>query len=258
MVGRRSLVLILALAGVVCLFGILYGALVREMASQEVFLVIQEGDDAARIRSLLTQGAQLEQRDESGIYTPLMLAAVLGRTKIVGELVARGAALNATSEGVGTALVSAAEGGQEEIVHLLVSRGADPDAQGELGRTALMLAALNGHSRIVKALLAAGARTDVRDRDGECALGYAAHGGHMKIALLLVTRQGTVKQEDLDHALQAAAEMGRTDTVRQLLEQGADVNARGRHDEPPVYWAAVNGHSDVVRILLRHGSSRPW
>ena len=51
-----------------------------------------------------------------------------------------------------------------------------------------------------------------------------------------------------------AARDGETDTVRKLLETGANVHAKDDRGETALRWAALNGHSEIVRVLLNAGS----
>jgi len=51
-----------------------------------------------------------------------------------------------------------------------------------------------------------------------------------------------------------AAEAGHMDIVRLLLSRGASVNARSRIGETPLHWAAYQGNVNIVHELLRHGA----
>jgi hypothetical protein len=51
-----------------------------------------------------------------------------------------------------------------------------------------------------------------------------------------------------------AAEWGREDLVRRLLDHGADVNARGGDDGSALQAAAARDNEAVVRLLLDHGA----
>ncbi|KAH0537212.1 hypothetical protein FGG08_005991, partial [Glutinoglossum americanum] len=52
-----------------------------------------------------------------------------------------------------------------------------------------------------------------------------------------------------------AARQGQETVVQQLLEKGADVNAKdGYHKKPALHWAAQDGHEAVVRLLLEKGA----
>ena len=51
-----------------------------------------------------------------------------------------------------------------------------------------------------------------------------------------------------------AAEDGRLDRVRNLLEAGASPNAKSEGDVTVLMWAAARGHVEVVKALLESGA----
>lgn len=55
-------------------------------------------------------------------------------------------------------------------------------------------------------------------------------------------------------SLHVAAQIGRNDIVKHLLQYGADVNARSGWHYTPLIFAAENVHSDVVVTLVRAGA----
>lgn len=55
-------------------------------------------------------------------------------------------------------------------------------------------------------------------------------------------------------ALIVAARLGYTDTVRVLLEKGADVNATDKYGTTALHWAEKNGHKDIVKLLREAGA----
>ena len=59
--------------------------------------------------------------------------------------------------------------------------------------------------------------------------------------------------QDLTEALFEAAKNGDLDQVKQLVENGADVNAMGEHNITPFLWAYFSGHTEVVKHLLSKG-----
>ena len=48
---------------------------------------------------------------------------------------------------------------------------------------------------------------------------------------------------------------GRTERVREMLEHGAAVNARGQFGTTPLHWASNEGHLAIVALLIDQGKS---
>ena len=46
-----------------------------------------------------------------------------------------------------------------------------------------------------------------------------------------------------------ACQGGHADTVKMLIEQGADVKAKNKEGKTSLQWARANGHTDVERLL---------
>lgn len=91
-------------------------------------LLLERGADHAAVARNPTQ------------VTPLHSAASGGNLQTVGDLLAKGAPVNARQQHGWTALHSAAQSGNLEMVNLLLQRGADPGIQNDEGVTALDLA----------------------------------------------------------------------------------------------------------------------
>ncbi len=54
--------------------------------------------------------------------------------------------------------------------------------------------------------------------------------------------------------LHKAALWGQKETVKMLLDWGADINARDEKGETPLYKASFRGKWDVVQLLLDNGA----
>ncbi|MGD0191763.1 MAG: ankyrin repeat domain-containing protein [Rhizomicrobium sp.] len=174
-------------------------------------------------------------------------------------LFAAHAQVNAGSrEGV-TAFFIAAQDDRPELMRALVDAGADINAATAAGKTPPMAASGGGAESPVNILIDAGVDTNAHTPDGTTALILAAQGGHSNICYKLIharaeenARAGALHRA----ALMFAAEAGKIDAVRTLLDNGADVNAKT--NETPgrtaLDLANANQHEDVSATLVAAGA----
>lgn len=86
------------------------------------------------------------------------------------------------------------------------------------------------------------------------ALQAASYSGHCEIVQQLLDAGADVNAKwGYRTALYAASEEGHEKVVRLLLDHGADVNARDRYGGA-LHIASGKGHEEVVRLLLDHGA----
>jgi cytoskeletal protein RodZ len=111
---------------------------------------VEEGD-AARVKSLLAEGADVNAISSGG-KTALMRAAARGYTDIVKVLLDAGADVDAKKENGSTALVLAVFFGHTDVVRVLLSKGADPAAQTPQGTPTVEWAQFIGFTEIVELL----------------------------------------------------------------------------------------------------------
>ena len=52
-----------------------------------------------------------------------------------------------------------------------------------------------------------------------------------------------------------AASNNRTDVIRLLLQNGANVNKRDHGGDTPVHWAAMDNSTESIAVLVEHGAS---
>ena len=55
-------------------------------------------------------------------------------------------------------------------------------------------------------------------------------------------------------ALHNATRFNRTDVIKRLLHEGADVNRQDRFKATPLHWAARNNNTEVTRLLIDNGA----
>ncbi|MBL8114812.1 MAG: ankyrin repeat domain-containing protein [Acidobacteria bacterium] len=106
-------------------------------------------------------------------YTPLMVAALLGRSECARVLLDRGASVDLLDHVGYSPLMLASGNGHGDIVAALLAAGADPNLRGYQRDTAFHCAAGDLHTGIARQLLSAGANPNARNRSGDSALDIA-------------------------------------------------------------------------------------
>ena len=136
------------------------------------------------VTELLERGADVQVPDSSG-RTPLHLAVERADAATVRELLRRKAD-PAKRDRIGwTPLHHAAAKNRMEIATLLLDSGMDPNFRSELGGTALHEAAASGVVEMVTLLLARGVDPTVRSKPGVTALDLACEYKHPDVIAIL-------------------------------------------------------------------------
>ena len=188
-----------------------------------------------------------------------MLAALLGDLRLLRELIARGADLNAEHAGLTPLLAATRDSwhGRPEAVMTLLANGADPRHADAEGNTALHHAARSTDPAVAALLLDAGATLEALNAEGFSPLGIACASGNWRLAKFLIERGAKPEPQDGQPALLAAA--GGDDDpagVQLLLRHKARVDARGHGQRSALHVACAAGNADVVGCLLDAGADR--
>lgn len=116
------------------------------------------------------------------------------------------------------------------------------------------------HLMRIKELLARKAKPDVKDAEGFTPLSICCRaGGAQRIPIIeaLLDAGADVNQQTdcITTPIHFAAYNGYTDIVNLLIKRGANIVIADRFGIAPIHSAAQNGHEEVVKILLKHGES---
>ncbi|HSE93480.1 MAG TPA: ankyrin repeat domain-containing protein [Methylomirabilota bacterium] len=191
----------------------------------------------------------------------LITTAASGNTARVKRLLVAGASVRAADARGVTALIAAAYRNHVHVARVLIQAGADVNAQDRTRQSAFLIATSEGYVELLRLTLEGGAdvrRTDSYDGTG---LIRAAHHGHVE-----VVRELLRAKTPIDHvnrlgwtALLEAIILGdggprHTETVRLLVEAGADVNLADGDGVTPLAHARRRGQTRIVEILERAGA----
>ncbi|HEX5693305.1 MAG TPA: ankyrin repeat domain-containing protein, partial [Arenimonas sp.] len=228
---------------------------------QRLFAATRAGRIEAALAAL-ADGADPETLPEPGERDQRslpMLAALLGDLRLLRELIARGADLNAEHAGLTPLLAATRDSwhGRPEAVMTLLANGADPRHADAEGNTALHHAARSTDPAVAALLLDAGATLEALNAEGFSALGVACASGNWRLAKFLIERGAKPEPREGQPALLAAA--GGDDDpagVQLLLRHKARVDARGHGQRSALHLACAAGNADVVGCLLDAGADR--
>jgi ankyrin repeat protein len=248
---------------------------------------LREGDRAA-FQKMLKETPNIARLKGPGGTTPLMFAVLYGDADAVRVLLENSADPNARNEAGATALMWAVD--NLEKTRLLLKSGADVNARSDDGRTPLFIATGRfGSSDVVKLLLDHGADISVKahsNRGAVTPLTQAAGIGDDAVLRLLIERGGDAKIAGIaslnaaviakNHAivdlmtrsadrktmsmalLFVVPPRGFADapTVKSLIKQGADVNARDPAGRTVLMLAASSESVplETVQTLLDQGA----
>ncbi|XP_054286674.1 protein phosphatase 1 regulatory subunit 16A isoform X1 [Macrosteles quadrilineatus] len=187
-------------------------------------------DNEEMMKLLLQYGANVNAED-SEKWTPLHAAATCGHLHLVRYLIASGADLLAVNADGNMAYdICEDEAALEHIESEMARRGVTQqliDETRALTETQ-MLADLTQAA-------AAGADLELHDDHGATPLHIAAANGYLRVVEFLLDQHVSTDVKDNDdwQPVHAAACWGHLEVVELLVHNGADLNARTKHDETP-------------------------
>jgi ankyrin repeat protein len=220
---------------------------------------VQRGDTAT-IKALLKKKIDVNAQQANGA-TALHWAAYRRDAESTAALIRAGANINLSNNYGVTPLALAAQQGSQAVLDLLLKAGANPNDPVNFvnaGETPLMSAARSANVDAVKALARAGADVNAKETwSGQTALMWAAAEGDSAMASTLLELGADLRARSNGGttAFQFAVRRGDMPTVQAMLAAGADVNDKRPGDfATPLLVAIINGHEDLVDLLLDKGA----
>lgn len=178
----------------------------------------------------------------------------------VKSLIEQGANVNATDNEGKSALYWASEQGHFEIVKLLIKNKANINIATANGYTPLHLAMMREHYEIAALLIKNGADVNAATANNSTPLHFAAtsESGSPVGIKLLIENNAVVDVADAEYGetpLFRACIDGFSDRVELLIKHGADVNKVSHNKASPLYWSSKRDHIEVIKLLIKHGAN---
>lgn len=223
-----------------------------------LYLAVSRGDEAlALVNLLLDAGAQVDlgpmKGDNAGV-TPLHIACATGANGCLETLLRRGASATKQIPSGATPLHTAAIGGDKKTIDLLCKAGGNVTALNADKRTPLHNCGITGNAKAAAALIQQGAAVDGADAEGCTPLMRAVMKNQAEVAKVLLSNGANpdiiVRNTDTPlYPLFVAAMNGYTDLVRVLIDKGANVMAKVEGVLAPLDAAKHNGHEAAAKLL---------
>lgn len=199
-----------------------------ETMNEQLFKVV-EGKEVDRVRDLLDKGVDINAQDTQG-RTAIMIATYANDVEMVKVLIAEGADVDIQDNMLNNPFLYAGAEGYMEILKLMIAAGADPTITNRYGGVALIPASEHGYVEVVNELMT-NTKTDVNHVNN---LGWTA------LLEAIILNDGSEKQRQ---------------TIRLLIEHGADVNLADKDGVTPLEHAREKGYKEIEEILLEAGAN---
>ena len=198
---------------------------IRSILFAEVLKIKASGKRLELVKILLQFGANADLQDFNG-QTALTLAASFGFDIISELLLQSGASIDLQDKSGSTPLMFAAS---------IDSEGVDPESWAALGRT-------------VEILLKNKASLDITNDKGQTALNVAEQVGNSRFVEVIQIYTTNVKLFD-------SVKSENVDGLVDILEDGANIDAKDQTGFTALHHAAYEGNLELVKLILSYNAS---
>ncbi|MCY3541212.1 MAG: ankyrin repeat domain-containing protein [Gammaproteobacteria bacterium] len=229
-------------------------------------------EDIGAIEKFLSNGVDPNSGRESDNRLPLMHATLHANANVVKLLIDSGADVNG-SDGVGNScLMTAAFLGAVDCVQALIAGGANLFHRNVIGEDVMDAVAVNWRmtnyyaNEIYRLGVTREAVDAGRDKVRPILLEAQEQAAEQDIWVALVLDRldlvkshlaevddiATIVDTEGSPILVAASALGQVETVKYLLQAGADIESRDAFGSTSLFVAALFGHEEVAKVLLEN------
>jgi ankyrin repeat protein len=210
--------------------------------------------DVEKTQRLIAHGADVNARSDTDRTALLVAASYPSTVNVIRLLLDHGADLRAEDRGGSTALSLAIGSGSIDVVRFLVEKGLDPRALPPL---ALRAGFARNDLATTDYLLTTASKPGTEIFSVATIWQPADRIAHwIELGAGVNSSAGTAQYARTPLMNAVTSEAGTIETVKLLLDRGADPNAKMTEGETPLDWAIYSGDRAKIDALQQHGAVR--
>lgn len=216
------------------------------------------------VRQMLDHGGDIFAENErgstaAGVARDLQLTRMIDifNEKMAVEPPARAELWNRGIDVTRQSLIVAIQEQNSELVELLIEAGVNPESDKSV--CPICAAAGYANPEMIQLLLKYDVNINTRDAFGMTPLELAAKSGKVENLKILIQNGADLKKEIIGSALWQTASYGAIskdksylDIIIILLDNGANINSQDRNGMSSLMFAAKDGDTEMVRLLLNY------
>lgn len=245
--------------------------------SQEIILSAIRNNAVDQVKTYIENGINMNFKDNQG-RSPVLISLLSKNHEIAELLTTNSSLLDSPDNNHNYPLHLATADGYSDVVTALLKRKININVTDNLGNTALIIATRHQDTTIMEKLLDQQADYTIKNKKNQSAL-QIAQTLHLNKARKIF-QQYNIKLPDINKDYQQvdiksfqsiiaknsslykgwpliniASLLGETEIVKQLLNQGAKINATDTLGNSSLHRAASKGQLKTVKLLLANGSN---